>query len=350
MVYAPDKRVALFDISVDFDEDKYILKGESDQPEALKALDAAFEQLDVKYSNQISILPDSSVGGMNYAIVNNSVANIRSDSRHSAELATQALLGMELKVLKRLEEWYLVQTPDQYISWVDHGGVQLVTDSAKTAWDIAPQIIYMKNYGNVYLDREEQIIVSDIVLGGRLVKQDEFGDHIQVAYPDGRLGFVRKSEVMDFEEWRAQVQPSGDLVIEYAKSQLGSPYLWGGTSSKGMDCSGFTKTAYLMNGYVIPRDASQQVNAGEVVDPDFRFAGLQKGDLLFFGRSATDSTLQRVTHVGLWMGDSCFIHSAMQVRISSIDPESPDYDEFNKNRYLGSRRYLGNEKGIWKWD
>jgi len=124
---------------------------------------------------------------------------------------------------------------------------------------------------------------------------------------------------------------------------LGVPYLWGGTSTKGMDCSGFTKTVYLMNGYVIPRDASQQITAGNDVDPQLELKNLQKGDLMFFGRKATDSTRQRVTHVGIWLGNNEgeFIHASGRVKIGSIDPESSFYDEFNRNRYLGSRRYLG---------
>ncbi|MCV9385799.1 C40 family peptidase [Reichenbachiella ulvae] len=348
-VYAPDKRVALFTIELDREEDSWVLTGDSDQPEAVAVLRASLIKQGIEVEDKVHMLPDSTVGDSSYAIVNNSVANIRSDSRHSSELATQALLGMKLKVLKRLEEWYLIQTPDDYISWVDHGGVQLMTSSEQLRWSKMPQIIYMNNYGNVYQDEEETAIVSDIVLGGRLVKLGESSQYYKVSYPDLRVGFVRKSEASDFQDWREGVEPSGEQVISYAQSLLGSPYLWGGTSTKGMDCSGFTKTAYLMNGYIIPRDASQQVNAGEVVDPDLNFEGLEKGDLLFFGRFATDSTSQRVTHVGLWMGDSSFIHASKQVRISSVDPESPNYDEFNKSRYLGSRRYLGNEKGITKW-
>ena len=98
-----------------------------------------------------------------------------------------------------------------------------------------------------------------------------------------------------------------------------------------------------MNGFIIPRDASQQINAGKDVDPDLNFKNLEKGDLMFFGTKATDSTKQRTTHVGLWLGNDRgdFIHEASQVRLSSIDPGSDYYDESNTKRYLGSRRYLG---------
>ena len=110
-----------------------------------------------------------------------------------------------------------------------------------------------------------------------------------------------------------------------------------------MDCSGFTKMVYLMNGFVIPRDASQQINAGEIVDKNLDFKELQKGDLLFFGKKATKTNKQRIVDVDIWLGNNKmeFIHASGNVHISSMDSKQPNYDEFNKNRYLGSRRYLG---------
>jgi cell wall-associated NlpC family hydrolase len=98
-----------------------------------------------------------------------------------------------------------------------------------------------------------------------------------------------------------------------------------------------------MNGLIIPRDASQQILAGKDVDPDLSLDSLIKGDLMFFGKKATDSTRQKVTHVAIWLGNEQgeFIHSSGRVKIGSIDPNSPNYDEFNTGRYLGSRRYLG---------
>jgi cell wall-associated NlpC family hydrolase len=162
-----------------------------------------------------------------------------------------------------------------------------------------------------------------------------------VEYPDQRTGYVKKLESAKYNDWIKKVKPSGELIEKYARKFMGVPYLWGGTSVKGLDCSGFTKTSYLMNGFIIPRDASQQIFAGKDIDPELKFENLKKGDLMFFGRKATNSTKQRVTHVAIWLGNGEFIHASRQVRLSSIDPDSPIYDEANKSRYLGSRRYLG---------
>ncbi len=342
-VYAPDKRVALFKIEPNSAKGELVLKGESDQKEAVQILKEVLSKKGVQFTDSIVLLPDTSVGETKYAVVNNSVANIRSQPRHSGELATQALLGMGLKVLKIKGDFYLVQTPDAYISWVDHGGVQLMNENEYKQWITAPKIIYTQPYGFVYQDMNDSETVSDIVLGDELKLIEEHKNYYKVEYPDQRTGYIRKTESEKYSNWIKDVKPSGELIEKYARKFVGVPYLWGGTSAKGMDCSGFTKTVYLMNGFIIPRDASQQIFAGKNIDPDLKFENLKKGDLMFFGRKATDSTRQRVTHVGIWLGNGKgeFIHASRQVRLSSINPDSPIYDEANTKRYLGSRRYLG---------
>jgi len=343
-VYAPDKRVAIYDLQFKMENNKLIVSGETDQAKALTDLVENLSLKGMNIEDQSTLLPDSSIGVFNYAVVSNSVANIRSNPKHSGELATQAILGMPLKVLKIKGDFYLVQTPDAYISWVDHGGVTLLTTDQFESWNKSPKVIFTNTYGFVYKEPNDAFHkISDIVLGAQLSLIEETPDYYKVRYPDKRLGYLKKSESQLYEKWISQVQPSGSMLELYAKELLGVPYLWGGTSTKGMDCSGFTKTVYLMNGLVIPRDASQQIMAGENVDPDLKFTNLQKGDLMFFGKKATDSTRQRVTHVAIWLdnGQGEFIHASGRVKLGSINAESSIYDEHNTNRYLGSRRYLG---------
>ncbi len=344
MEYAPDKRVAIYDVKIVSDRNSIRITGETDQNEALNRLKEELKSYGVKIHDEVSLLPDESIGTHPYAVVNNSVANIRSVPKHSAELATQAILGTGLKVLKIDGDFYLVQTPDRYISWVDHGGVQLMTQEDFENWSTAPKLVYLKSFGHVYTSKDDEIQkVGDLVLGALLRLTGEDGDFFEVAYPDGRVGYVRREEAEIYLKWLDELNPSPERLELYARSLMGAPYLWGGTSSKGMDCSGFTKTAFRMNGLIIPRDASQQIMAGKDIDPDLSFESLSKGDLMFFGKKASDSTRQRVTHVAIWLGNNRgeFIHSSGRVKIGSINPKSPYYDEFNVNRYLGSRRYLG---------
>jgi cell wall-associated NlpC family hydrolase len=342
--FAPDKRVAIYDIDVSKDGNSIRIMGETDQMEALTTLVSELEVFGLDVVNDVAILPDTTIGIHPFAVVNNSVANIRSAAKHSAELATQAILGTELKILKIEGDFYRVQTPDKYISWVDHGGVQLMTAEEHEAWSKTPKIIYLKTFGHVYASKTDELDkVGDLVLGALLKMSGKDDNFFEVAYPDGRKGYVKRDEAESYLDWFQELNPSPERLELYARSLMGSPYLWGGTSSKGMDCSGFTKTAFRMNGLIIPRDASQQIVAGKDVDPELTLNSLSKGDLMFFGKKATDSTRQRVTHVAIWLGNDRgeFIHSSGRVKIGSIDPDSPDYDAFNTNRYLGSRRYLG---------
>ncbi|MDX5420442.1 MAG: C40 family peptidase, partial [Hymenobacteraceae bacterium] len=115
--------------------------------------------------------------------------------------------------------------------------------------------------------------------------------------------------------------------------------LWGGTSVKGMDCSGFTKTVFFMNGLVLPRDASQQVHIGELVNTDKGWDEMRPGDLLFFGVPAKDGKPERVVHVGMWIGGNQeFIHSAGRVRINSMNPSAANHDAYELGRFLRAKR------------
>ena len=131
-------------------------------------------------------------------------------------------------------------------------------------------------------------------------------------------------------------------MIALAKQMLGSPYLWGGTSSKGVDCSGFTKNAYFSQGVILERDAYQQARNGE--HPDFtNIEELQPGDLLFFGPSK-----QKIAHVGIYIGNTYYIHASGLVRINSIDPKNPNYILTEKRQLVASSRIVNslNTPGI----
>ena len=340
--FAPDKRVALFEVEYEKNADQYILKGETDMPEAKKQFLAKLDSAKMSYSDQIKVLPDSSVENTSKGVISISVANLRGEGKHSAELVTQATLGMPVKVLKKEGSWYLIQTPDDYLAWVDYGGVEPMDAEQFKSWKDSEKIIFKDAYGQSYTESsKDSRPVSDLVAGSVLELMGEKAGFYSVKYPDGREAYVSKDQAAKYSDWLSQLDQSQESLVNTAERLMGLPYLWGGTSSKGVDCSGYTKTIYFMNGMILPRDASQQIKEGKLIDSVGDFEKLAVGDLLFFGKKATDSTKERVVHVGMWIGNNEFIHSAGDVHISSMDNKAVNFDEYNKNRYLRTKRVLG---------
>ena len=335
---APDKRVAVFNITSDKEGENYILRGETDQTKGLEALLDSLTSNNITFIDSISVLPATKLGKNNRAFITISVANLRSQPKHSAELATQATLGTPVKLLKQDGGWYYVQTPDNYLSWVDAGALFICNETDVKNWQEADKIIYTKTYGHCYLGPDKEEVVSDMVAGNILTVLKYAAEFYIVQFPDGRQAYVDRNEAEKLNFWLDNLDSSPKALVNTSKKLMGVPYLWGGTSTKGMDCSGFTKTIYFMNGMIIPRDASQQVHTGKAIDDAGSFEKLEAGDLLFFGRKGTDSTSEKVVHVGMWIGNNEFIHASDMVRVSSVGKEAKNYDEYNVNRYLRTKR------------
>jgi cell wall-associated NlpC family hydrolase len=146
---------------------------------------------------------------------------------------------------------------------------------------------------------------------------------------------VEAAATADYQTWKASRSLTPENIEKAARLFMGVPYLWGGTSAKGFDCSGFTKTVFRLNGRELPRDTDQQANEGEAVATDNDFARLRKGDVLFFGPRPG---VTRITHVGIYLGDKRFIHCATMVKINSFDPASPIYSDNHLKRLVKVRR------------
>ena len=340
--FTPDKRTAVFNFEALESENKIIIKGETNINEAYSEFAKMMNDADIKFDNQIEMLPSEKLGEKKFGVINLSVANIRSKPDHPAELATQSILGTPIKVLKKGEDgYYLVQTPDNYISWLDDDGFTFMTEDNWKEWISSPKIIYTKEYGFSYSEADvNSQTVSDLVAGNLLKIMGEDSEFYLVNYPDGTVAYIKKDEARLFVDWYDTLNPNGETILKTAYRFMGIPYLWGGTSTKGMDCSGFTKTVYYLNGIVLQRDASQQVNTGELVDTKDGWQNLQAGDLLFFGRKADENRKERITHVAIYIGDGDFIHAAGRVKINSFNPEKAYYSDYRKSGFIRAKRIL----------
>ncbi|KAA6347792.1 Gamma-D-glutamyl-L-lysine endopeptidase [termite gut metagenome] len=278
--------------------------------------------------------------GKTYGIVNLSVCNIHSEQDFSSEMMTQGLLGMPVRVLQQ-SRWYRIQTPDKYIGWVHQAGITLMTKQEYNEWNLSEKLIVTSHYGFTYENpNAASQPVSDVVAGNRLKWEGTESNFYKVSYPDGRKAYIDPFIAQPEKEWRTSLRQDAESILHTARSLMGVPYLWAGTSSKGMDCSGFVRTALYMHDIIIPRDASQQAYAGKHIDVTPDFHNLQPGDLLFFGYPATDGKREQVIHVGIYMGNKQFIHSQGYVQTGSFDKEDKAFDEFNLNRLLFATRLL----------
>ncbi len=251
-----------------------------------------------------------------------------------SSLETQCLMGTLVEVLEKNGSWRKVSCPEPYTAWTSELSLKELTPEEAAAWLAADKYVFTPMSGHV-LDSPsgKRSHVSDLVAGdllgitlssGRPVRR---GGYLGVTLPSGQKGWVRKKELEGFGKWAATRKPTAENVIATARLLLGVPYLWGGESSKGVDCSGLVRYCFFLNGLLLPRNTSQQVKLGEEVpilaeDGSLDLSALRPGDLVFFNSPVSG----RVNHVSIYLGDGRIIQSSQLVRISTLtDPSSPDY-------------------------
>jgi hypothetical protein len=265
------------------------------------------------------------------------VVNMFARPDAEAPVVSQAILGMTVLVTRHRGHWALVETPDRYRGWMRSGALASHEPGGPFA-EVGSLL------ANVYAERDVtarapiavlpmlarvEILLPHHPAGGRRgvlirgsLRGRAFEDWLPVRLPDGRSGWVQRAELRPLENARAD-------VVTTARRFLGLPYLWGGTTAFGVDCSGLVQLAHRGFGITLPRDADLQWADRRLtpVSP----GRLRPGDLVFFGprRGA-------VTHVGLALGRRAFIsattHRRPEVRIDSLD------DPYWKPLYRGARR------------
>jgi cell wall-associated NlpC family hydrolase len=337
--WAPDKRTTVFDLEYAYEQGEWSIQGETTVAEAQKAVTAlvqkTFSEDDVNLDFQL--LPPEGFGDTTHALVNVSVGNLRRNPKHSAELVDQVLIGMELKLIKAKSYWYLVQTPMDYLGWITRGTITRLSNDDLKKWQALEKYTLMVNYEQIFNEPSEKSqVVSDLVLGSVFTQKSNRGPWMEIELPDGRTGFVKSRNVKPYQATDNTTSPDWEKIIERAKTMMGIPYMWGGHSIKALDCSGFTATVFRTEGYQLPRDASMQVLLGEEVMPDSNYTNILPGDLIFFGPP------NRITHVGICLGGSYFIHASGDVHINSLDEKDELYNSYRKKSFRHIKRIIKN--------
>jgi gamma-D-glutamyl-L-lysine dipeptidyl-peptidase len=230
-------------------------------------------------------------------------------------LQTQVLYGTPLEVVETLGEWVRVVIPEQptsknkagYPGWMLAS--QLGPDVSKTG---EKNTLVEIHADKTYLYDENGHPKMDVCFLTRLPYASEERDYFAVKTPDGSR-YLKKNTaiVMDDNDGGLQEEQMGALIIEIGKRFLGLPYLWGGMSSYGYDCSGFAYSMHRAVGITIPRDASDQSRNGKEIPKN----KLAPGDLLFF---AYEEGKGYVHHVGIYAGDDFMIHAPRTGRTVEI--------------------------------
>lgn len=345
-IHAPDTRIVWWKPEVSLAGGSVSLEGEVGDVVAYRSI---LQSVMGKYPEigfNLVLLPEEPAGRLVNGLVNVSVSQLRIEPTHRAELVTQALLGTPVRVLKEEDGWFLVQTPSLYHGWVDYAAIVRMSPFQLDSVQAADKVVYTEQYGMSFSKPDAgSLPVSDLVAGCLLVAGRQVSGFHEVIYPDGTTAWVKSVEAKDAAAIFAK-DLIGEELVKTALKFNGIPYLWGGTSSKAVDCSGFTSMVYFMNGMILMRDANQQSWYGKVVTTDYESSGLAEGDLLFFGRKAAGSEQEKVSHVAIYIGNSAFIHASGtngKVGINSMDENSADWLPEYRDIFIRAVRIAGEE-------
>ena len=233
---------------------------------------------------------------MNYGICNLSMIPLRIEPNDTSELVSQVLFGEHFKVLELRKNWSKIRIAfDNYEGWIDTKQFEEITEETYQDLEISPMVLS----GEIidFATSENQSF-STIPIGSSLP-----------FYENHKLKI--NNTIFSYEGKVFDTKLPKSALVEIAYQFLNTPYLWGGKTPFGIDCSGFTQIIYKLCGYKLLRDASQQATQGEVLS---FIEESEPGDLAFF-----DNNEGAIIHVGIIMSDNYIIHAHGKVRIDRLD-------------------------------
>ncbi len=264
------------------------------------------------------------------AVVLDPVSNMYSKPDALADVVSQAIYGTPVRILEDQEGWAKVETPDEYMGWMPLAAVRGLRDGeagyAASGRVAEVQSLFANLYREPDVTRHEPLLTVPFETRLEVTAEppDDGARWIRVGLVDGELAWIARGDVV-FDP--PHLTPA-DLPA-FSKRFLGLPYLWGGTSTYGYDCSGFVQMLYRRLGVLLPRDAQPQA-AFKGFAPVER-KDLRPGDLVYFGSSD-----RHITHTGMYLGGGEFIsatvHEHPVVRIDRLD------DPFWDKLFVAARR------------
>lgn len=266
------------------------------------------------------------------------VVNLRAHSDDGSERVTQALIGQPVTMEGGQGDWYFVRTWDAYRGWIPASSLRMLDGAATPYASAGPVAIIRELWVDVFKEPSDRAMIrTKVTVSAELEVAGSLDEWVELRLPDGSSGFIRKHQARLVDRDVAQTMwlPDPAKLVETAARFIGVPYLWGGTSPFGLDCSGFVQLVYRIHNVTLLRDA--QMQAGDPRTVPVEKEDLRAGDLVFFARdekSAGTADLKVITHVGMAIGSGRFIHSGggVGVGINRLT------DSIYPGRYWGARR------------
>lgn len=330
--FAPDPRLAVYEVTVGDDGDALVLVGVTSEPAAAEALHRRVALLrgDRPVRDEVVRLPALPPGSHSQAVVTAAIAPMLAGPLVSESHVSQTVLGHRVTVLREHGRWLQCRSSDDYLGWVHRGYVRRVDDLEARRWETGIN-------GTVCISLGAQVMAGDDVLaqlpwGARVVRLDEH----TVELPTGGRGRL-DGTIVPISELGTRFPVDGEAVVETARRWIGAPYMWSGITPAGVDCSGLVQAVFRTHGIELPRDSDMQARCGEPVDPGDDFSGLRPGDLLFFAEEPS-----RVSHVAISRGGAAILHSSLGnggVRRNDLDGER-GYEMELRRLFVCARRVL----------
>jgi hypothetical protein len=257
------------------------------------------------------------------AAINHNVVSVRAEPANQAEQTSQAIFGETVLVHDHKGEYSEIETPDSYRGWCLTRHLSILETgerypNPKRAAMVAPLFlpVFRGQSG-----RSERITLLTLGTVVELAEGDTTADLVPIRFPNGTSGFLEGGALIVPEY--PELENLGPNLAVVARGMIGVPYLWGGRTPFGFDCSGFTQRVYWLCGVTIPRDAYLQAvwdGFGAVEKDDLR-----AGDLVFFAGDEDPRNI-KITHVGLALADGRFIHASGKMGVAITELDDPPYD------------------------
>jgi len=236
-------------------------------------------------------------------VVVNAVANMYSAPTEESDVVSQAIYGTNVVMEEEKQGWAKVRTADDYTGWMPLASLRPLVSSeapyASVGRVAQVESLFANLYREPHVTKHQPLLTVPFETRLEAVSEqgDEEGGWLAVRLPDGRSAWVQRGDIT-FDAKPLSIAQA----IALSQRFLGLPYMWGGTSSFGYDCSGFVQMLVRRRGVIMPRDADLQANWTGALP--VKRKKLQPGDLLFFGESA-----EKVTHTGMYIGRGKFVHA-----------------------------------------